>query len=237
MTIDVAWLLVIIALAVAAALVEAAMTRWTLPRWRLWSWLMWSGVSGASIAFAAMQAGWSLAAAALLGLAVGVVSQPAFQTLQFLNREPGVRRYLNRSRRGGAYVQIGFWTIDLDDRAKPEPAVPPLPPKSPGPTWPARAAWAITAAAWVSWAGLAYATDRLAEPQRTAHVQAMLATGGFEHAQIRRVGAGSACWGGQEYAWQAEAGEGRACVRDGDHVAVRTDRSRWTADPFTRPAR
>lgn len=225
---------------IVAAASEVAMSRWATPRARLRSWLMWGGLGAALTGLVGASTELGLDAAMLAGLAIGVLCQPLGHTLLWLGEQPGVRDYLNRDRgdAGNRFsITIGFWTWPPPPPRPSRPAIKPAPPTDPAPGWFLRGQWVVTGVLLAAWPLLTFMADAAHEPARLQTVVEVLRTEGFPASEVRRAWTSSApCWGGVEYAWTAEAGDGRACVRDGDYVTVRVERDRTSKDPFARPA-
>lgn len=229
------WAVALMFATVAACAAEVAMLGWTAPRWQLRSWLMWGALGASLITVIALELSTGLDAALFTGLVVGLVCQPIGRTFLWIANKREVVAELNRwegrsERADLAWMETAFWRMG---RNRPEPA----PEPRPAPKAFLRAQAIVTVVVAVSWPVVSVLADRMREPSRREMVAQHLATQGFENARVRRAQTSGPCWGGVEYAWTADAGDGRACVRDGDHVTLLVERDRTSKDPFARPAR
>lgn len=228
---------------IAAAAVELAMTHWATPRRHLRSWLLWGTLGAAVTSLVGVQTHLGLDAALLAGLAVGLICQPLGRTLVWMGNEESIRRAINRADARQAPNRDDEWMRTASWRAPRAAAMAAMAakPAQPRPPAPLEFLQGVTVATVVFAVGgptLAVMADLAGDPPRQQMVTARLAGDGYDGVRLRRAWTSSApCWGGVEYAWTAEAGDGRACVRDGDYVTVRVDRDRTSKDPFARPAR
>lgn len=223
---------------VAAAAGELAMTRWATPRRRLRSWFLWGALGAAVTSLVGVQTNLGLDAALFAGLVVGLICQPIGRTLVWMGNSEDIRRAVNRADGRRAANRDDDWMKTASWRV-PRAAVIAAKPAQPRPLASRKILRQVTAATVVlavGWPMLAVMADLARDPPRQRMVTARLAAEGYDGVQLRRGWTSAACWGGVEYAWTAEAGDGRACVRDGDYVTVRVDRDRTSKNPFARPA-
>lgn len=225
---------------VAAAASEVAMSRSATPRRHLRSWLLWGTLGAAMTSLVGVQTHLGLDAALFAGLVVGLICQPIGRTLIWMGENEDIRRAVNRAdgRRGADRDDDWMKTASWRAPRAAAMAANLAPPRPPASRKILRQVTAATVVFAVGWPTLAVMADLARDPPRQQMVTARLTDDGYEGVRLRRAWTSSApCWGGVEYAWTAEAGDGRACVRDGDYVTVRVDRDRTSKDPFARPAR
>jgi hypothetical protein len=225
---------------IAAAAGETAMTRWATPRRHLRSWLLWGALVAAVTSLVGVQTHLGLDAALFAGLVVGLICQPIGRTLVWMGNNEDIRRAVNRADGRRAADRDDDWMKTASWRA-PRAAViaeNPAQPRPPASRKILRQVTVATVVIAVGWPTLAVMADGAGDLPRRQMVTDRLADEGYDGVRLRRAWTSSApCWGGVEYAWTAEAGDGRACVRDGDYVTFRVERDRTSKDPFARPAR
>lgn len=256
--VDVLWLVGLVAAVVGMGFVELGIDAKATPHGRLRSYLLWAavGASGASFILIQMGHGWD--AALVYGLAFGLACQPLAVVARKINDlyyELGVYNAQQDDdwmrtaswRRGrkplpprpdpekpvsdDAWMETAFWR----QGRPPRPAYP-FAPKQPASAGLLRAQLGLAAAVAVLWPALTVGADLARDPRRMAFVTADVEAMGFEQPRVWRTLTSPPCWGGAEYDWRSEAGDGRACVRDGDYVTLVVERDRTSTDPFARPA-
>lgn len=259
--VDALWLVGLIAGMVGIAFIEQGVDPKMTPHGRLRAYVLWSvsGAAAASFVMTMLGNGWDSALVA--GLLFGPVCQPlaiAYQTASdwWHSMRPYAyslhgQRWPTRSWSGrpppyrhsaptnpdDAWMDSALW------RRGREPQVvvvtPPPPPPRPEPRPPTkgmlRAQLGLTVLAAVLWPVFTVSADQARDPARREKVAAYVEALGFEAPSVQRGLTSAPCWGGAEYDWRSEAGDGRACVR-GDDVTAFVEVDRTSKDPFARPA-
>lgn len=260
--VDVLWLVGLMAAFVCACIVEATVDAAVTPRGRLRSWLMWSAVGASTTSFIWVCLGHGFDDSLIVGLAAGLICQPVVrvwaQVTDWWDRNftYGVRPEDDdwmktaswRAGRGASlrapppdetepvvgdddWMETAIWR---QGREAKEPAKPPAP--KPATPQQLRAQLAVIVIVGLTWPAFTVGADLARDPRRSEVVTAYVEALGFERPRVRRTLTSAPCWGGAEYDWSTEAGDGRACVRDGDYVTLFVERDRTSKDPFARPA-
>lgn len=208
-------------------------------------WLAASALGGGVISFVMIQVGFGADAVLLWSLLSAPFTLPAIRVWGWLEtRDMAVQESILEKDALDA-ARMRYHATDFGVTRPPEPPGATSPPAIARPPPPqgqpamraSRILQALAAASvLVLWPGAAILSDHVREGGRISVVRAHLAEVGFVDAEVWRVRTSRACWGGQEFYWRSEPGDGAACLRDDDYVTVRPDREIWTTDPFTRPA-
>lgn len=190
---------------------ELGMTGWVTPRRVLRSWVMWGGFAAATWSLMSGDTQ-SVGKTLLQGIAAAVVGPPLMAAFMFL---------IIRAARYDVWSMLARYSGSL----------------GPAPKSFLTTQAIVTAVLLVAGPLLTVTTDRARDPLYRLQIVSALHQLRFEPLRIQRIANGAKCWDGISYAWSADAGEGRACLRDMDQVTVWTDKNRTSKDPFARPAR
>lgn len=238
--VDAFWHVGVVVAFLAAREADGRLTRSATPHRVVRSWALWGGVGAlsASLFWVASAHGFDSALAAglvgaLLGRPLGLAVAGLIDLLEDYTRYSEARdgewhaAWRRRRRSPEPWTPVA---TSVPAEADPEPD---LKPASPYVRW---AHLTLTVALWLGWPAVTILADLARDGPRTELIVAEIEAMGFEEPRVWRTLTSAPCWGGAEFDWRAGAGDGRACVRDGDAVTVLVERDRTTDDPFTRPA-
>lgn len=235
--VDALWLVGLIAGMIGIAFIELSVDARATRHGRLRSYVLWSvgGAAAASFVMTLLGNGWDSALVA--GLLFGPVCQPlaiAYQTVS--DWWHSIQPHPDGRSRDDDWMQTASWRRGRKATglaAATEPALPPEPlPPTKGML---RAQLGLTVLAAVLWPVFTVGADFARDPPRREKVAAYVDALGFEAARVQRGLTSAPCWGGVEYDWRSEAGDGRTCVRGGDYVTAFVENDRTSKDPFARP--